>query len=584
MSAHLPASQPLPLLLKLLFGETSPVSLQQVSPRLLLWAGAFQDWLDDIRSRDEFLYRDSLRYWKRLLELVNRPPWDISPSHLASFRTHLETQGLAPATVVKHLCCIHSFYRWVNRLDLDPLCEPGFNPVAGLPRPYVKPYASARMLTPAEASAFLSVFEQDPSLLSKRDYAFFLARLNLGVPYQYLQKLRWEQLQFLPNGVWVDWGPAKTPTRLPDPIAHAILSYLVLSGRLNPAISLFPSPASYIFAPQDSRLPKGPTGCPADWVDSRYVDRHTLLRIIKLYGSRLGIPAPRLVLPAFRYTAAAAYLAASPTLAEMNAFLGSPGLSNTKLFLRFLKRIQQASLLSHDPPLQPLPLPIRQRTRLQPGDQIKHGFFARAHHPDQLAEIIAQDRRDMALESQGLQQLMSNLLERQEHAPDTPSLTRLMQAFLVAASCQSDLEKMAGPALDEDQGDRFIIAGFQNIKRALKDSTPFDVDAFYRQAAAFNLGGESAASQRSQAIAGVRLVLSRLLTLALSAPDDHQLAIAAELYCRACQRLARLLKEYNRSTHLRPYFDALIEDALRDLYQEWQLTPIPKVSERSSGP
>ena len=559
----MPTDQPLPHLLDLLFGEAALASLHTASPRLLLWAAAFQDWLMDIKSRNVDLYKASLLGWKRLLQLSRLPPWAITQAHLFEFRQWLEGQGLATSSVAKNLFVIHSFYRWSGRHLHDPQVPSGFNPALAVPRPRFKPYQSSTMLTRSEARALLTLLEQDQWLLSRRDYAFFLSRLNLGVPLPLLQRLRWGQIQHRPDGAWVDWGAGKVPTRLPDPVWNAIQRYLHASGRLDPRFPAGMPPHSYIFAPQVDVLQKEPTGLASDWDENRYLHKTSLARPLKTYGRLAGIPDHKLVMPALRYTAAASYLETNPTLAEMDAFLGSPGLSNTKIFLHFLKRIQERTVEDEYHPPQPTSLPARKPFRGEPGTAITHGYYAIIQPPQQVAGLIAQDIHGLDHELQGLQMLMDRLMERQEQAHPSALAAPLMKAYLQSASCLSQLSSIDLPETGPHQDDQDILECIQRFKEMTNDPIPLDIEGFQQLAVEFNAGGNAAISQCDQAIAGVRLVCKRLVTMALAEQDDHQLAHLSELYCSACLRLSRLLKQHGQQGRLRPLFDYLVEEAIR---------------------
>jgi integrase len=91
--------------------------------------------------------------------------------------------------------------------------------------------------------------KHDPWLLSKRDYAFFLCRLWMGVPFKALQQLKWGQIQVQEDGAWVDWGPGKRSTCLPEEAWQAILDYLQAAGRIGEQRPQGMSPEAYIFAP-----------------------------------------------------------------------------------------------------------------------------------------------------------------------------------------------------------------------------------------------------------------------------------------------------------------------------------------------
>ncbi len=64
----------------------------------------------------------------------------------------------------------------------------------GTPSEIPRAYPQAPLLSRSELEALLGFMGRDSSALGRRDYAFMLARLRLGVPLQRLQRLRWEQM------------------------------------------------------------------------------------------------------------------------------------------------------------------------------------------------------------------------------------------------------------------------------------------------------------------------------------------------------------------------------------------------------
>jgi integrase len=205
---------PLPLLLQLMFGESAHISLDLLSPRLLSWAAAFDAWLET-RNTSRRNYNDSRCAWKYLLALVRKPPWDITRADLETHRAWLDERGLSPGTVRHHISFIHMFYSWCGRKAIDPLAGPDFNPAAGAWQ-HQGDYSKAQALTEQESTALLRLLKHDPWLLSKRDYAFFLCRLWMGVPYKWIYQLKWGQIQVQQDGAWVDWGPGVRSTCLPE--------------------------------------------------------------------------------------------------------------------------------------------------------------------------------------------------------------------------------------------------------------------------------------------------------------------------------------------------------------------------------
>ena len=107
----------------------------------------------------------------------------------------MEAENYAATTISSGLGIIAAFYRWCDERQIDPECEAGFNPEAGVRRPKRQHFAGAQLLSRGEVAALLNILEQDDSALGKRDYAFILARLRTGVALKTLQQLRWGQIE-----------------------------------------------------------------------------------------------------------------------------------------------------------------------------------------------------------------------------------------------------------------------------------------------------------------------------------------------------------------------------------------------------
>jgi integrase len=208
------------------------VSAESASERLLAWAGAFDEWIESRKGGSKGMVNNPLRSWKQLLELVGKPPWDMTRADIVSYRAWLEERKLAPSTVRHQHQHISVFYNWCSQKAIDPLTGPGFNPAEGVYKHTEQGASKLQILTEEESTALLRLLKHDEWLLSKRDYAFFLCRLWMGVPSKALQQLKWGQIQVREDGAWVDWGPEKRSTCLPEEAWGAILDYLQAAGRI----------------------------------------------------------------------------------------------------------------------------------------------------------------------------------------------------------------------------------------------------------------------------------------------------------------------------------------------------------------
>ena len=92
--------------------------------------------------------------------------------------------------------------------------------------------------------SFLDLLGRDTSAIGRRDAAFFLCRLNLGVPLKSIQQLRWEQIEQAQPDVWVRWS--QSGHRLLLPPTSGVPSRLTSTSGRGSGMC----PGKYIFAPQ----------------------------------------------------------------------------------------------------------------------------------------------------------------------------------------------------------------------------------------------------------------------------------------------------------------------------------------------
>jgi integrase len=292
----MPSPDPVPTLLQLMFGESAPAALLLDSPRLMLWARAFDEWLEECkRVQHKRSHVNILNNWKSFFNLVAIPPWAVTPLDIERYRDCLVDQGKSAGTIRYIFWSIGKFYKWCSQRGIDPQCGPSFNPVSGISTPVPNP--GPPMLGSDEAAALLELLKADSCLLSRRDYAFFLARLRLGVSLKSLRELRWGDIQVKDGRAWVVWSSHLPASPLPEDVWQAILDYLQASGRLGQARPGGMPPAAYIFTPLANLFGQGATGLAEDWDEGRFVSTSHLYDILKIYGGLAGIQAVKLTLP-----------------------------------------------------------------------------------------------------------------------------------------------------------------------------------------------------------------------------------------------------------------------------------------------
>jgi integrase len=566
------ANDPVPTLLRFMYADEAVHAQRGASPRLLLWCAAFDDWLAERRRKCR---RDTcIAYanaWKKLLQHLPVAPWELTTADIKSYVQWLEGLGRAPITIRHALTRLSSFYAWCDSKRIDPLCVPGFNPVAALPRPKVEEYAKAQALTPQEARRLLATLKQDPCSLSRRDYAFFLARLNLGVSLTALKQLLWSQIREDPAGAWVDWGDPRPPQLLPPEVWAAILDYLGASGRLASM-----RPESYIFAPLAGALLSESSDKAEDWNDRRCMGNTQIERTLKIYGRLAGIPERKLTLQALRHTAALLRLEAGDSAEQIQAFLGRSRLNSTRYYLRLLTASSSSGEARQPeaeppPPAEPplTPAPVRDR-RPHWATQF-HGCFSQRQPPaEQLAAILAEGQRGLGDEIAGLRLLARLLLELQEAAVNPDQLETLIAAYGRLAAQIGELvkteKKLARRPVDDHWEEQILAIG---ARMAQEDGEVPDADAVPEDAG-LDPRLDLFAKEFVEEIAALRLGLRRLFALVRTSGDITKVLRLAELAGLTAIRLARLLKaevtqaEESQAEQKRIIFAALKEVA-RDL-------------------
>jgi site-specific recombinase XerD len=422
------SSDQIPTLLSLMFGQSAGTAYRAASPRLLLWAQAFDDWLAERRRLySKSCLNKALQAWTRLYLHNQAMPWELRPADLAAHLDWMRAQDFAPNTINGDLSAISLFYRWVAEKRLDPDCEPFFDPAAAVPRLVIKQYEGAVLLSRAEIGSLLDLLQADTSPLGLRERAFTLARLLLGLPFRSLQRLRWGQIQVGENVAVLSWEPESEPVPLPSVVWDAIHAYLVGTGRL-PVME----PGSYIFAPLADPTAPGAGLDPGDWASSRFLSSQQIRANLRRYGRLAGIPDHKLESHALRRTAIRLRLDTGDSLEKMQSFLGArsqPRLVDYRLSL--LPSLPEDP--DSPPPESPadLVLPNRQPHRFQSSDSWIHGLYARSRPAQEIQAVLQEDFQGLEEQIAGLRVLTRGLMERERAAVDRAACDRAASARLI---------------------------------------------------------------------------------------------------------------------------------------------------------
>jgi site-specific recombinase XerD len=541
---------PIPLLLTYLFGEAAAVALPGASPRLLLWAAAFDAWLQErLRRFKPVTVRHDRQTWQRLLGHIRVMPWELTQADIESHLDWLVAGGFAPATVYKTVGQVSGFYRWCSLHAVDPACPPDFNPAASLSPARPAVYSGLQLLSRGEVHRLLETLRSDVSPVGQRDYAFILARLRLGVPLHRLQNLRWGQLEVQESGAGVRWRAGGDPLPLPQEVWQALLRYLSAAGRLETM-----SPSACLFAPLRKATRQDIGDRAADWQADRPFTQQEPLYNLKRYGRLACLPAEKLTLQVLRLTAVRLQWDAGASLSEMRAFMDS------RLDLRHIKyhlgklpalppdvgEVGQAVSLSLSGEV-----PSHKQALFQPGDGYKHGFFANSQPPEMVQAVLAENIQGIDEAFVGLRLLGRGLLERHAQAASASAMARLGDAYTLTASRLAGMLKTGNEMAQEKSGSQEKTAMLENfldgaVRFEAGQGRPTTRQAVLAELEAQALGAGAelglAAHRLEEEIASTRLILRNTLSLALQAGDADEYIHLVEIYSSGCSRLVHMLQ------------------------------------------
>jgi len=572
----------IPIMLQFMFGEAAEMAKQGASARLLRWSKAMDEWLAERQRKNSVSnYRNSKIAWRRLLPHCGLPPWEIGESDVQAHIERMAAQGYAPNTIRFELSCLSSFYRWCNQHETDPQCGQDFNPVAEVPAPKQGARAEAEILSRSEARALLKLVKRDESLLGKRDYAFFLARLQFGVQLKTLQQLRWGQIEQDQAAAWVRWQPEAERAPLPTAVWDAIRAYLQASGRMAGI-----RPEIYIFAPLSDPLNREPSGDAADWHPQRFLTVPQIRNNLKLYGRLAGIPEAKLTLPTLRRTAAALRLEAGDSWEQMYIFRNSHSQTeSTKKFLKSLLPIPRDKDNSggknhpgeahpaDESSLDSVKLPARKPRSSKPGDGIKHGYYAQCQPEDEVLAVMAEGIVGIDAEIIGLRSLSRVLLKRQKEAGTSGELALFSNAYTLAADRLREMIKAEKQLQQPSEDEAWAEAFLSMLDNAAMD---WGEESFAEQVRQEALGSDpdlEAGSRRLiEEIASTRVTLRRAYSQALETEDVREQVRLTEIYGSSCTRLVRMLKaESAAQGKLADFLRAELDAAILDVNKEFGL-------------
>jgi hypothetical protein len=575
-----------PLLLELLFPESAESVLPVVSPRLLDWCSAFEAWREERRqSRPPSDRASVVRSWRKLLGECSKPPWEISQEDIQQHIAWLEASGYAPSTIKKCVSCIADFYRWRLEQQPDPDCPPGFNPTEGVQRPKASPNPQSPLFSKSELEALLNYMRRDVSALGRRDYAFVLARVHVGVSLQHLQRLRWEQIEVDGSGAWLRWRPGSARLPLPAEAWQAVRLWLEQSGRL-PRMQ----PGDYIFTPLVDPLHEAAPDRPEAWDSGKFISYDRLSDNLRLYGRRLGLPEEKLNWNSLRLTAVRLRLDAGDSPEVLYNFLDRQRKRySIQPYLKGLPELPPSA----DPtgpdnparPERPRPaeqaadepaLPNRKPYVFQPWSNIKHGMSSFNLPPEQLSAVLAENIQGLEAEISGLRLLERALVALQITATNPREAGKLADACTLTGERLARLIEAEAQLGRPDEAAERMEGFFATMDEVhAEDEERPSGDEWRRFLEEDDDQPALAANSRSleEETACARLVLRNIFALAESAAQSGQaaeLAHLAEIYGSGCNRLVNLLRR-NRSSSSRmeKKLEAMLNAALAEEQKSW---------------
>ena len=577
-----------PFLLQFMFGEAAGLAQQAVSERLLRWSQALDDWLAERRRGCVHrTYRGSLTAWKRLLSQCVKTPWEISALDIQAYVEWMEACGLAAGTIEYDLYILSSFYDWCAQQQVDPVCEENFNPAAGVHRRKTKHYDRVKVLNRAEADGLLAILKRDEAIIGKRDYAFVLARVKLGVKLKWLMQLQWGQIKQDERGTWLCWQADCALSACPPEVWEALQAYLEAAGRMEVMRA-----EDYIFAPLRDPLIKEASGQAGDWEAGRHLKSANMRRNLKQYARLAGIPEEKITLPVLRHTAVYLRLEAGDSVEEIQAFMGTNAQpKNTRAYLRKLVRLRRDEKQPEEGqhPGEAVPggkqerlpdegeeLPERKPHRYKLGEGIIHGFYTQKQPIKEVLAVLEEDIQGMDYEFIGLRNLARMLFSAHSKAKRNDEAARLGEAYTQAAARLCVIiksERERGEPSEEVQWVNEFLTMLDNA--AAQDNEAADDDGetpseeFWREFEESDPELNAASRRLTEEIAGLRVVLRQLYDLVMETQEVKALVRYVDLYGRGCTRLARLLKaEKGNESRAADFLRELINETIVEVNRE----------------
>jgi integrase len=407
----------IPLLISFIFKEEAESVYAFVGERLLAWAKAFEEWLVEYgRTRaDATVVSKARKSWREFYKVVKVMPWEVTEKDVRYFAEELEKIGVPVLTKSRRMADLSKFYDYCHNRQVDKPwaealegCE-GFNPARKVRFPKRPDEESDQYLDLEEVAAFMEALKQDPTILGKREYAFFLGLLRTGTNVLGFARIRWKDIETEAGEVWAriypyrptgksskglnDRDRIKRRVRLPGDAWEAIVDYLKASGRY-----VQMKAEHYVFAALKDPLITLPSGAASEWTEERGPSLQMLRHNLMMYCRAAGLEPSRVTFPVLFNTAIMLRLEAGDTIEEVHKFLGWKNLDYTTKRINRLLSADRKPGWSDEParPIKRIPGWLIPREGRE-----KHGFYA-AIKPVPLEEIESVKRDPHEVEENSL--------------------------------------------------------------------------------------------------------------------------------------------------------------------------------------
>jgi hypothetical protein len=198
------------------------------------------------------------------------------------------------------------------------------------------------------------------------------------------------------------------------------------------------------------------------------------------------------------------------------------------------------------------------------------GFTGKSQPPEEVRAMMAEGKRGLGEEIEGLRWLERRLLRMQAECSDGRELEELMGAYGRAAARTGELVRYEKELAKRSKTDGWVEEFEAMVKRVAEETEDEGGKTEDRGRRTEEEEEERGAAGRlAEEIAALRVVLRRSFGMAMASEETKAMLRLVELYGRGCMRLARLLKlEGGAASEKEEELKRDIEEALKEAAKE----------------